>query len=67
MVQSLVDEAKTIIDEGSEARLAAAIDGAAEEAEADRMALFESKGADANHSEEVVLEIRRRIANEGQA
>jgi (E)-4-hydroxy-3-methylbut-2-enyl-diphosphate synthase len=62
MVQALVAEAQKIADEGIEARMAAADDGAEEEAEADRQALFAAKGADANHSEDVVLEIRRRMS-----
>ena len=62
MVQALVAEAKKIADEGIEARMAAADDGAEEEAEADRQLLFAAQGADANHSEDVVLEIRRRMA-----
>ena len=64
MVQALVAEAQKIADEGIEARMAAADDGAEEEAEADRQALFAAKGADANHSEDVVLEIRRKMSKE---
>jgi (E)-4-hydroxy-3-methylbut-2-enyl-diphosphate synthase len=66
MVQALVAEAKKIAAEGIEARMAAAEDGAEEEAEADRQALLAAKGADANHSEDVVLEIRRRMAKEDE-
>jgi (E)-4-hydroxy-3-methylbut-2-enyl-diphosphate synthase len=61
MVQALVDEAQKIVAEGIEARIAAADQGAEKEAEADRQALFASQGEDANHSEDVILEIRRRI------
>jgi (E)-4-hydroxy-3-methylbut-2-enyl-diphosphate synthase len=61
MVQALVDEAQKIVDEGIEARIAAADQGAEQEAEADRQALFASQGSDANHSEDVILEIRRRV------
>jgi (E)-4-hydroxy-3-methylbut-2-enyl-diphosphate synthase len=61
MVQALVEEAQKIVDEGIEARMAAADAGAEKEAEADRQALFASQGADANHSEDVILEIRRRV------
>lgn len=67
MVQALVEEAKKIAIEGIEARIAAADDGAEQEAEADRRALVEAKGMDANHSEDVVLEIRRRMAKDAQA
>jgi (E)-4-hydroxy-3-methylbut-2-enyl-diphosphate synthase len=62
MVQALVDEAQKIVDEGIEARIAAADQGAEKEAEADRQALFASQGEDVNHSEDVILEIRRRVA-----
>jgi (E)-4-hydroxy-3-methylbut-2-enyl-diphosphate synthase len=61
MVEALVAEAEKIVAEGIEARLAAAEVGAEAEAEADRRALLQDKGADANHSEEVVLEIRRKL------
>jgi (E)-4-hydroxy-3-methylbut-2-enyl-diphosphate synthase len=67
MVQALVDEAQKIVTEGIEARIAAADQGAEKEAEADRQALFASQGEDANHSEDVILEIRRRIAKAGDA
>ena len=62
MVSALVAEAKKIATEGIDARLAAAEAGAEEEAAADRALLFEEKGADANNSEEVVLRIRKTIA-----
>ena len=52
MVAALVEEAEKLVKEGVAARLAAADSGAAAEAEADRAALLEAKGADANHSEE---------------
>ena len=61
MVSALVAEAKKIADEGIDARLAAADEGAEAEAEADRALLFEERGADANNSEEVVLRIRKTI------
>ena len=51
MVAALVDEAEKLVKEGVAARLAAADSGAAAEAEADRAALLEAKGADANRSE----------------
>ena len=60
MVAALVEEAERLVAEGIEARLAAADAGAAAEAEADRQALLESQGADANHSEEKVELIRKR-------
>ena len=44
------------------ARLAAADSGAAAEAEKDRMALLDAKGADANASEAVVELIEKRLA-----
>jgi (E)-4-hydroxy-3-methylbut-2-enyl-diphosphate synthase len=67
MVQALVDEAQRIVAEGIDARIAAADKGAEKEAEADRQALFASQGQDANHSEDVVLEIRRRIGSAEKA
>src|SRR6202035_2266324 len=45
MVEALVAEAERLVEEGVEARLAAADAGAEEEAEADRRALFEARGA----------------------
>ena len=44
MVQALVAEAQKIAAEGIEARMAAAEEGAEEEAEADRQALFAARG-----------------------
>jgi (E)-4-hydroxy-3-methylbut-2-enyl-diphosphate synthase len=61
MVQALVAEAEKIVDEGIEARLGAADASAEKEAEADRQALLEARGADANHSEEKVELIRKTI------
>jgi (E)-4-hydroxy-3-methylbut-2-enyl-diphosphate synthase len=61
MVTALVEEAERLVAEGIEARLAAADDGAAAEAEADRRALFEAKGADANHAAVKVEAIRRTV------
>jgi (E)-4-hydroxy-3-methylbut-2-enyl-diphosphate synthase len=60
MVEALVDEAKKIASEGVEARLAARDVGAAAEAEADRALLLDSRGADANHSNERIAQIRKR-------
>ena len=51
MVAALVEEAEKLVKEGVEARLAAADENAAEEAEKDRRDLLEAKGADANQSE----------------
>jgi len=61
MVDALVFEAERIVAEGVEARLAAAEAGAEQEAEADRKALFEVRGAVANHSGEKVELIRRTV------
>jgi (E)-4-hydroxy-3-methylbut-2-enyl-diphosphate synthase len=65
MVEELVAEAERLVAEGIEARLAAADAGAEAEAEADRKALFEAKGADANHASEKVELIRRTVAGAG--
>jgi (E)-4-hydroxy-3-methylbut-2-enyl-diphosphate synthase len=59
MVEALLDEAERLVKEGVEARLAAADRGAAAEAEADRQALLDDKGLDANASEAKVELIRR--------
>jgi (E)-4-hydroxy-3-methylbut-2-enyl-diphosphate synthase len=63
MVQALVDEAKKLVAEGVEARLAARDLNAEKEAEADRALLLDAKGSDANHANEKITEIRRRINN----
>ena len=63
MVQALVDEAKKLVAEGVEARLAARDLNAEKEAEADRALLLDAKGADANRANEKITEIRRRINN----
>ncbi len=63
MVSALVAEAKKIAEEGIDARLAAADESAEAEAEADRALLFEEKGADANHAEEVIVRIRERTSD----
>ena len=63
MVQALVEEAKKLVAEGVEARLAARDLNAEKEAEADRALLLDAKGADANHANEKITEIRRRINN----
>lgn len=61
MVTALVEEARRLVEEGVEARLAAADAGAEAEAEADRSLLLGDKGLDANHSEERVEEIHRTL------
>jgi (E)-4-hydroxy-3-methylbut-2-enyl-diphosphate synthase len=60
MVEALIDEAEKLVKEGVEARLAAADKGAAAEAEADRVALLDDRGEDANASEAKVELIRKR-------
>ncbi len=60
MVAALVDEAKKIGAEGVEARLAARDVSAEAEAEADRAALLDDRGLDANNSSERIERIRRR-------
>ena len=64
MVEALIAEAEKLVAEGVEARLAAADAGAEREAEEDRKALFESKGADVNQAGERIQMIRKTIANE---
>ncbi len=63
MVASLVEEAERLVDEGLEARLAAADAGAASEAERDRRELLDAQGTDVNASEQKVATIRRRFAS----
>ncbi|HVB71657.1 MAG TPA: flavodoxin-dependent (E)-4-hydroxy-3-methylbut-2-enyl-diphosphate synthase [Acidimicrobiales bacterium] len=60
MVAALVDEAKKIGAEGVEARLAARDVSAEAEAAADRAALLDDRGMDANNSSERIERIRRR-------
>jgi hypothetical protein len=62
MVSALVEEAEKLVKEGFEARLAAADKSAAGEAEADRLALLDSRGSDVNSSEARVELISRRLA-----
>ena len=61
MVDALVAEAEQLVAEGVEARLAAADSGAEAEAEADRRALIDAKGDDANASETKVELIRKKF------
>lgn len=63
MVAALVEEAEKLVAEGVEARLAARDFSAEAEAEADRAALLDLKGADANHASERIQKIRRRSEN----
>jgi (E)-4-hydroxy-3-methylbut-2-enyl-diphosphate synthase len=58
MVDALVDEAERIMEDGIEARLAAADDGAEAEAERTREQLLQIQGTDANHSDEKIEKIR---------
>jgi (E)-4-hydroxy-3-methylbut-2-enyl-diphosphate synthase len=61
MVAALVEEAERLVAEGVEARLAAADAGAAEAAEADRLALLQEQGDDANASMQRVDLIHKRL------
>jgi (E)-4-hydroxy-3-methylbut-2-enyl-diphosphate synthase len=61
MVSALVSEAERIVAEGIEARLELADAGAEREAEEDRRLLVEERGSDANHSEEVIMRIRKNL------
>jgi (E)-4-hydroxy-3-methylbut-2-enyl-diphosphate synthase len=61
MVSALVEEAEKLVKEGVEARLAAADQGAAAEAERDRRELLDAKGDDVNNSEARVELIDRRL------
>jgi (E)-4-hydroxy-3-methylbut-2-enyl-diphosphate synthase len=67
MVAALVEEAEKLVAEGIEARMAAADVGAEAEAEADRRALLENKGDDANHAAAKVEIIRKTIHDGGPA
>ena len=67
MVEALVAEAEKLVAEGVEARLAAADSGAEAEAEADRRALIDVQGADANASETRVELIRKKYGTDGGA
>jgi hypothetical protein len=59
MVKALVAEAERLVDEGVEARIAAADTGAEAEAEADRRELIDSTGVDPNRTAEKIEIIRR--------
>jgi (E)-4-hydroxy-3-methylbut-2-enyl-diphosphate synthase len=58
MVEALVEEARRIVEEGVEARIAAADADADAQAAADRAALLDSQGADVNHALERIERIR---------
>lgn len=61
MVEELIAEARRLVNEGVESRLAAADVNAADEAEQDRAELLNLKGEDANKSEIKVDLIRKRL------
>ena len=61
MVESLLVEARLLVEQGVEARLAAADEGAAAEAERDRVELLTIQGDDANASEVAVDLIRKSL------
>jgi (E)-4-hydroxy-3-methylbut-2-enyl-diphosphate synthase len=61
MVEALVAEAEQLVAEGIDARLAAADETAEAEAAADRAALLDEKGLDANHSSTRITKIRSRL------
>ena len=61
MVDALVEEAKKIIAEGVEARLLARDMSAEAEAEADRAALLDHRGADVNNAQARIEKIRRHV------
>jgi (E)-4-hydroxy-3-methylbut-2-enyl-diphosphate synthase len=67
MVAALLDEAEKLVKEGVDARLAAADAGAADAAEADRRALLDVQGDDANNSETRVELIRKTVEGETAA
>jgi (E)-4-hydroxy-3-methylbut-2-enyl-diphosphate synthase len=62
MVAALLEEARLLVSEGVEARLAAADTSAEAEAEADRQALLETQGADANASQQRVDLIKKTVS-----
>jgi (E)-4-hydroxy-3-methylbut-2-enyl-diphosphate synthase len=65
MVDALVEWAEVIHHEGVEAAMARAdIERAEREAAKDRSMLLETQGADANHAQERIVEIRRRVGSE---
>ena len=65
MVSALVEEAEKLVAEGVEARLAAADETAEAEAAADRAALLDAKGLDANHASVKIERIHQRFESDG--
>jgi (E)-4-hydroxy-3-methylbut-2-enyl-diphosphate synthase len=63
MVDELIKWADLIMEEGVDAALARSDTGAAAEAAADRQAVLEAKGVDANHDEERLELVRTRVAS----
>ena len=61
MVEALVEWAEKLAKEGVESVMADADEGAAAEAEADRLALLDSRGDDANASGQRIDLIRKRV------
>jgi (E)-4-hydroxy-3-methylbut-2-enyl-diphosphate synthase len=61
MVSALVEEAEKLVKEGFEARLAAADQGAAAEAEKDRRDLLDVQGDDPNRTDAIVELIEKRM------
>jgi (E)-4-hydroxy-3-methylbut-2-enyl-diphosphate synthase len=61
MVAALVEEAERLVAEGAEARLAAADQGAAEEAERDRRELLDLQGDDPNAVRETIELIHKEV------
>jgi (E)-4-hydroxy-3-methylbut-2-enyl-diphosphate synthase len=64
MVSALVAEAEKIVAEGIEVRMGKADASAEREAAADRLLLLGERGEDANHSEEVILKIRKNLGSD---
>ncbi|MDQ3680690.1 MAG: flavodoxin-dependent (E)-4-hydroxy-3-methylbut-2-enyl-diphosphate synthase [Actinomycetota bacterium] len=65
MVQALLDEARLLVEQGVEARLAAADAAAEAEAEKDRGELLVAQGSDVNDSEQRI-ELIRKMAGPGR-
>ena len=65
MVSALVEEAEKLVAEGVVARLAAADETAEAEAAADRAALLDAKGLDANHASVKIERIHQRFESDG--
>ena len=62
MVEALVEWANRINDEGIEGALTHADSRAQAEADADRAAMLDDRGLDANHREQTIEMIRRHVA-----